>query len=67
MIEKEYCGNCRFWRNEVCKRFPPAMVYDAANDTILAYHGETKEHGWCGEWTELKPLSEQKMDDTRNT
>jgi len=43
----ESCGTCHNWRDEVCKRFPPAKVQ---GEQFGLHHIMTRATDWCGEW-----------------
>ena len=53
MIETK-CENCSFYKDGLCKRYPPKFVLEynniqGRNQTIVAYPNVHKED-WCGEW-----------------
>ena len=47
-VEQE-CGNCRYWIDGVCKRYPPCCGADG-NSFPVPPKGE---EDWCGEWCEM--------------
>gem|GEM_PF-6288886 len=45
MKEKnEKCENCRFWRGQRCRRYPPTPC-DGGE-----FSPATEAKAWCGEW-----------------
>lgn len=46
--EKERCGNCRYFMDKTCHRYPPEL--DCYQD-----HWPQSEAGWwCGEWQDME-------------
>ncbi|HEY6019468.1 MAG TPA: hypothetical protein VIY48_06090 [Candidatus Paceibacterota bacterium] len=52
----ESCKECRFSKNIrgdglYCRRYPPALVYDASTGTNAPAFPEVDPVMWCGEWS----------------
>ena len=43
------CGNCIFYNEGYCRRYPPT-VYSEAEDCTSNSHPRMYEHEWCGEF-----------------
>lgn len=65
MIGIEFCGNCRFFADHECRRFPPQITLYATDnqhpviyDTIAQYPYVMDTTGCCGEFKarEQEPL-----------
>lgn len=58
---KECCGNCRFYSDGACLRYPPTPVptvfstgdYEmtGVGSDVEYYFAKVAETQWCGEWT----------------
>ena len=50
---QQNCGNCWFYREGVCKRFPPTVL-PARGESVCDENGwafpQPYEAQWCGEW-----------------
>lgn len=58
----DFCGNCRFFADNACRRFPPAtyMVpmdphHPAVYHPVTDYPGVTKDFSCCGEFKPNEP------------
>lgn len=50
------CGNCKFFEDGDCKRFPPTVVSEPYPDTTDPFHyiyPSVRKSDWCGEF---KPI-----------
>lgn len=45
------CGTCFYYRDEVCKRYPPQATIHFGGDWDYPF---VKPDMWCGEWIEKK-------------
>jgi hypothetical protein len=53
MIPKEEtCVNCKFYREEECRRYPPQLYFDGQYD-CRAFPIVSKNF-WCGEYKEAE-------------
>jgi hypothetical protein len=47
---EENCGNCSFFNNGLCRRFPPQLYWNAEDHTAIAAFPDVSRDDWCGEW-----------------
>ena len=48
--ETECCGNCRYFIDSLCQRYPPVTVYSPSyGDNPLPWNPAVDEDEWCGE------------------
>ncbi|KKN75790.1 hypothetical protein LCGC14_0376660 [marine sediment metagenome] len=46
--EKEQCSNCRFKKEDLCKRHAPQPLKDT--DHRIPKWPDVRDTDWCGEW-----------------
>lgn len=49
----QFCGSCRYYENEACRRFPPARVYTGPASTdlnVTVWPVVRPTIDWCGEY-----------------
>jgi len=54
----EKCGNCKFFQNGLCMRYPPQIyVVDVSTDNEFGTSTEgwpsVEQSNWCGEWVHI--------------
>ena len=47
-MDEECCGNCRYWSEGWCRRYPPTVVL--MGDDLIACGIAIGSGEWCGEW-----------------
>jgi len=59
-MDKECCGNCRFFNKTHCRAHPPTMFLVPGRLTVgnkvqmmaMSEYPPNKPENWCGEWKE---------------
>lgn len=54
-MKNEKCGNCKFYDDGDCRRFPPAPVFDTMD--IIFKFPRLPSNKWCGEFEDASNRS----------
>jgi hypothetical protein len=49
-MEKERCGNCKYFNEDCCRRYAPRPKLIITTEDNYVQWPELNEYNWCGEW-----------------